>query len=135
MRRNRPSLTAAAVAPTRALESERPPDERICYDPFAHLFVSLRFWTFWFSFAEFFFEFGRAEKRGPASMGVIVARERYIDDYLQSCIEGGLEQLVILGLELIDGTRAAKCDCGHCSKQSFCVDSGKMYVVTEKGKS
>ena len=30
-------------------------------------------------------------------MGFIVARERYIDDYLQSCIDGGLEQLVILG--------------------------------------
>jgi len=97
MRGNRPSLTAAAVAATRALESERPPDERICYDPFARLFVSLRFWTFWFRFAEFFFEFSHAEKRGPASMGFVVARERYIDDYLQSCIDGGLEQLVILG--------------------------------------
>ena len=30
-------------------------------------------------------------------MGFVVARERYIDDYLQSCIDGGLEQLVILG--------------------------------------
>ena len=30
-------------------------------------------------------------------MGAIVARERYIDDYLQSCIDDGLEQLVILG--------------------------------------
>ncbi len=97
MRENRPSLTAAAIAATRAIESERPPGERICYDPFARLFVSLRFWAFWFSFAEFFFDIGHAQKRGPGSMGFIVARERYIDDYLQSCIDGGLEQLVILG--------------------------------------
>ncbi len=30
-------------------------------------------------------------------MGFLVARDRYIDDYLQSCLDDGLEQLVILG--------------------------------------
>jgi methyltransferase (TIGR00027 family) len=30
-------------------------------------------------------------------MGCIVARTRYIDDYLKTCIDAGIEQLVILG--------------------------------------
>jgi predicted ArsR family transcriptional regulator len=52
-----------------------------------------------------------------------------------SAIEGALDFLVKRGyLKVTDGTLAAKCDCGHCGKQGFCFDSGKTYVVTEKGK-
>ncbi|MGB8312113.1 MAG: class I SAM-dependent methyltransferase [Halobacteriota archaeon] len=36
-------------------------------------------------------------RKPTAVIGFVVARERYIDDYLRSCIDGGLEQLVILG--------------------------------------
>jgi O-methyltransferase involved in polyketide biosynthesis len=39
MRKNRPSLTATSIAIVRALESEKPPDERICYDPYTQRFV------------------------------------------------------------------------------------------------
>jgi methyltransferase (TIGR00027 family) len=30
-------------------------------------------------------------------MGFLVSRARYIDDYVQACIDDGIEQLVILG--------------------------------------
>jgi O-methyltransferase involved in polyketide biosynthesis len=39
MRKRQASLTAAGIAVVRAIESERPADERICYDPFARRFV------------------------------------------------------------------------------------------------
>ena len=35
MRKNQSSLTAAGIAIARAVESEKPVDERICYDPYA----------------------------------------------------------------------------------------------------
>ncbi len=93
MKKNRPSTTAAGIALARAIESTKPAGERICYDPFARLFVGRVFWYF----TKFFVDIGYADKRGPGVIGFIVARERYIDDYLQSCIDAGLEQLVILG--------------------------------------
>ncbi len=44
---------------------------------------------------------GYAERRAPGVLGYLAARTRYIDDYLQTCLnEGGLAQLVILGAGL-----------------------------------
>ena len=40
MRDNQSSVTAVGIAIARAVESERPADERICYDPYARRFVS-----------------------------------------------------------------------------------------------
>jgi methyltransferase (TIGR00027 family) len=71
----------------------KPAGERICYDPFARQFVSSAF----LYFIKFFVDIGYPEKAGPGVMGFLAARARYIDDYLQSCIKEGLEQLVILG--------------------------------------
>ena len=39
MRKNQSSLTAAGIAVARAVESEKPVDERICFDPYARQFV------------------------------------------------------------------------------------------------
>ena len=39
MRKNQTSLTAAGIAIARAVESEKPVDERICNDPYARQFV------------------------------------------------------------------------------------------------
>ena len=44
MRKSQSSLTATGIAVMRAVESERPADERICYDPFAKRFVSSWFY-------------------------------------------------------------------------------------------
>jgi O-methyltransferase involved in polyketide biosynthesis len=40
MRKNQTSLTAVGIAVMRAVESEKPADTRICYDPYAHKFIS-----------------------------------------------------------------------------------------------
>ena len=93
MRKNQSSLTAAGIAIARAVESEKPVDERICYDPYARALVSAWFYFF----TRFFIQIGYAERRGPGVLGYLVARERYIDDVLQASLEAGLQQLVILG--------------------------------------
>jgi methyltransferase (TIGR00027 family) len=93
MRTNQSSLTAAGIAITRAIESGKPADERICYDPYAR-----RFAPGWlYSLTAFFVKTGYTEVRGPGVMGFIVARERYIDDVLHGFLDDGLQQLVILG--------------------------------------
>ena len=93
MRKSQSSLTAAGIAVARAVESERPPAERICYDPYAGQFVP----AWMLRFFGFFIKSGYAELRGPGVNGFLVARERYIDDMLQNSIAEGLQQLVILG--------------------------------------
>ena len=93
MRKSQSSLTATGIAVMRAVESEQPADERICYDPFAKQFVSA-----WFYYVmRFFIRSGYAEWRGPGVNGFLAVRDRYIDDVLQTFLNEGLEQLVILG--------------------------------------
>jgi methyltransferase (TIGR00027 family) len=93
MRRNQTSLTAAGIAVARAIESQKPEGERICYDPYAR-----RFAPGWlYSLTVLFVKMGYAERRGPGVMGFLAARDRYIDDVLQDFLDKGLQQLVILG--------------------------------------
>jgi methyltransferase (TIGR00027 family) len=93
MRKNQSSLTAAGIALARAVESEKPTDERICYDPYARQFVPA--WMYYIF--GFFIKSGYAELRGPGVNGFLLVRERYIDDLLQNFLDEGLQQLVILG--------------------------------------
>ncbi len=93
MKRNQTSITALGIAVLRAYESERPANERVCYDPFARRFVGSLF----YNVTKFFLASGYAEWRGPGVAGFLAARCRYIDDYLRACLAEGLEQLVILG--------------------------------------
>ena len=93
MRKKQSSLTAAGIALVRAIESERPSDERILYDPYARQFVPA-----WMHHAfGFFIKNGYAEQRGPGVNGFLVARDRYIDDVLKKFLDEGLQQLVVLG--------------------------------------
>lgn len=93
MRKNQTSLTAAGIAVMRAVESEKPADERICFDPYAHRFIP----TWMYHVLGFFIRSGYAELRGPGVNGFLAARDRYIDDVLQIFLQEGLQQLVILG--------------------------------------
>jgi methyltransferase (TIGR00027 family) len=93
MRKNQSSITALGIAIARAVESSRPAGERICYDPYARQFVPA--WMYYL--LGFFIRSGYAEMRGPGVTGFLVARERYIDDVLQSFLNSSLEQLIILG--------------------------------------
>ena len=94
MRKTQASTTAQGIAFARALESSKPDGERICCDPLARRLVGPAFYLFCKLFA------GYVERKGPGVLGFLVARCRYIDDYLQACLEDGLEQLVILGAGL-----------------------------------
>lgn len=93
MRKNQSSLTAAGIAVVRAVESEKPSDERICFDPLARRFVPA--WLFYLM--RFFIRSGYTEWRGPGVNAFLAARDRYIDDVLQDFLNEGLRQLVILG--------------------------------------
>lgn len=93
MRKNQASITAQGIAIARAIESEKPSGERICYDPFARKFVP----AWMYHVLGFFIKAGYAELRGPGVNGFLLARERYIDDVLQNHLAEGLQQLVILG--------------------------------------
>ena len=93
MREGRPSLTAVGIAAVRAIETSKPADERICSDPLAREFVS----TWLYLLLKFFVDIGYAEVAGAGVFGFLVARDRYIDDYLQACLDEGIEQLVLLG--------------------------------------
>jgi methyltransferase (TIGR00027 family) len=97
MKQGRASESAATSAAYRAVETKRPEHERVCCDPFAEYFLSgiysllarsrlLGKIGFWYS-----------ERKVPGSVGIFLARTRCIDDYLKECINGGIEQLVILG--------------------------------------
>jgi methyltransferase (TIGR00027 family) len=93
MKKDQTSITALGIAISRAVESEKPAEERICYDPIARQFVP----GWMFHFTSFFMRSGYAEWRGPGVNGYLAARERYIDDFLARSLEKGLEQVVILG--------------------------------------
>ncbi len=93
MKRNQSSLTATGIAVNRAYESSKPPGERICYDPYARQFVN----PLLYHLFAFFIVIGYAERRGPGVQAFLAARDRYIDDYMEACLDNGIEQLVILG--------------------------------------
>jgi len=93
MRKKQSSLTAAGIALVRAIESEKPANERICYDPYARQFIS----AWMYHIFGFFIKSGYAERRGPGVNGFLTVRDRYIDDVLIRFLEEGLDQLIILG--------------------------------------
>ncbi len=93
MRKNQTSMTALGIAVLRAVESEKPKAERICYDPYARRFVP----GWFYHMTRLFILTGYAEMRGRGVIGFLAARERYIDDYLIRQMALGFDQLVILG--------------------------------------
>ena len=82
--------SAEITAAWRAVESSRPLNERICYDPLAKDFLSvnpiLRKILVWF-----------AGRQLPGALPALAARTAYFDEYLKKCIEDGIEQVVNLG--------------------------------------
>ncbi len=93
MKEKQSSITAPGIAVARAIESEKPEEVRICYDPFAAKFLS----PWFYRFMRLFIDTGYAERTGAGVLGFLVARCRYMDDLLQEMMGNGLQQLVILG--------------------------------------
>lgn len=89
---------AEGIAMQRFAETSKEKEERICYDPYAIHFIKPEI-----------IEFGKnnpeeakklieeMEQLLPGLSSSIIVRVRYFDDYLKTCVEDGLEQLVILG--------------------------------------
>jgi methyltransferase (TIGR00027 family) len=96
MRKNQASLTAIGIAILRGIESEKPEDERLCYDPFARKFVN----GVLYHLIRFFDKMGYGEKKGPGVTGFLAVRERHIDEFLKTQLRAGLEQVVVLGAGL-----------------------------------
>jgi methyltransferase (TIGR00027 family) len=93
MRKDQTSVTAMGIAVNRAFESEKPADERICYDPYARQFLP----GWFYGLVKLFLVSGYAERSGPGVQSFLAARERYIDDCLLESLKNGFAQLVILG--------------------------------------
>jgi methyltransferase (TIGR00027 family) len=96
MRRNQTSMTAIGIAIMRGIESEKPEDQRLCYDPYARKFVNGAL----YSLIRFFDRMGYSEKKGPGVIGFLAVRERHIDEFLKTQLQAGVEQVVILGAGL-----------------------------------
>jgi methyltransferase (TIGR00027 family) len=94
MKKTQASGTALGTAAMRAIESERPANERICYDPFARKLTDTVFYFLIKLLA------GYGERRTHGALTFIVCRCRYFDDYLEECLKSGIAQLVILGAGL-----------------------------------
>ncbi|QDU90896.1 Putative S-adenosyl-L-methionine-dependent methyltransferase [Pirellulimonas nuda] len=97
MKPHRASLTAQGAAVLRALESERAPDRRVCFDPYARLQVGRRLtacgdaplpqWAATWLFRRLW----------PGFLEFVAARTRRLDDLLEQALRDGVRQVVILG--------------------------------------
>ena len=94
MKKNQSSRSAEGVAALRAIESQKPESKRICYDPFADMLIPH---SISFSISKFIITSGMYERMVPGAMAFVTGRERYIDDFLKTCLNEGLDQVVILG--------------------------------------
>jgi methyltransferase (TIGR00027 family) len=84
------------MALVRAIEASRPEGKRICYDPVARALVS----GIKVALSKLVIDSGIYDRffaPGGGAIGFITARERYIDDFLKTCLSEGLDQVVILG--------------------------------------
>jgi methyltransferase (TIGR00027 family) len=97
--RSRASLTAEYMALFRAIESSRPADSRLFYDPYAALFLGG--WRKWiYKVAQY--DAGRRlierllDRESPGARAAGIARTQWIDDQVTRALETST-QLVLLG--------------------------------------
>ena len=94
MANEQPSGTAAGVALLRAVEAEKPEAERICDDPYARALIPR---GISFALSRLVIVSGLYDRMAPGATSFVVARERYIDDFLKTCLSEGFDQVVIMG--------------------------------------
>ena len=97
MKEGKPSATAEANAAFRAAEWIYPEKERLIYDAFAYRFLGLKFKLIARSRLLTRIALWYADRIIPNAQNSVVVRHRYMDDYLEACIDAGIEQLVIFG--------------------------------------
>jgi len=82
------------VAAFRAIEAQKPEAERICDDRYARALIPGGFLIF---LTQLMVTSGLYDRMAPGAIPFVVGRERYIDDYLKTCLGEGLDQIVLLG--------------------------------------
>jgi methyltransferase (TIGR00027 family) len=97
MQEKTPSITAGMVAAHRAIETRKPADRRICFDPFAEQFISPRMTPIGESWLPGWLALWIYERILPGFHTYFGVRTRHLDEQLRACIENGIEQLVLLG--------------------------------------
>ncbi len=126
------NTTSKGSLRSRAVESLRPEDERVCYDSLAGKFLG----PLWVLFCRNRFmkwnQIRRMDRENSGTPGWVVARTRYIDDFLKARLGEGFKQLVILGAgydsrayrfdKLLEGTKIFEVD--HPDTQKI-----KMWTV------
>ncbi len=103
MKKGQASKTAENVAGFRALESFKPRGERILNDTYAVEFLSGSYRII--AKARFLLSSQLLVRAAdwyvsafiPGGINFDIAKARFIEDYLNGCLEGGLQQLVLLG--------------------------------------
>jgi methyltransferase (TIGR00027 family) len=97
IKRGRPSRSSRTTLQCRAMESLRPAEEQVCHDTLALKFMG----AVWVKMARNRFMkrllIRQLDRDYTGMYGFIVARTRYIDEFLKAQIEEGIKQLVILG--------------------------------------
>ena len=97
MKERNKSFTAEIDAAIRAAETDKPENERLCYDPYAISFLgtTIKFIGMVPPFRKLALWY--LEKKHPFIIDCISARTRYIDEYINERIEDDIQQLIILG--------------------------------------
>lgn len=94
MKKSQSSRSAEGVAMMRALEAQKPENERICYDPYARALIPEGILNY---LTQLIIDSSLYDRLAPGAKGFVVGRERYIDDFLKTALGEGAEQVVILG--------------------------------------
>lgn len=93
-KKQKPSASAAGVAMMRAIETLKPEEARICDDPYADALMQ---GGFTYALLKWMIGTGLYDRMAPGAVSFVVGRERYIDDFLKTCLGEGLDQVVLLG--------------------------------------
>ena len=92
-----PRKMAAQIAGLRASETYLPEDERVFTDPYAEFFLDDEMREGLHDADKVRAAIAQYEQMMPGVNGAIVARVRFIDEYLLECVAADFQQLVIIG--------------------------------------
>ena len=92
-----PKKMAAQIAGVRAAETYLPENERVFQDPYAEYFLSEDERGDLSNLEKLRAGLAMYDQMMPGVNGAIVARIRFIDEYLLDCLKEGFKQLVIIG--------------------------------------
>lgn len=92
-----PRKMAAQIAGVRAAETYLPKNERVFQDPYAEYFMNENEREGLSNLEKLRAGLAMYDQMMPGVNGAIVARIRFIDEYLLECIAAGFKQLVIIG--------------------------------------